>query len=292
MSPGAAGGGAAGTSPAPAVDVGAAILGTGFRVGATSEATGRAVADLLAPFAAHVSDVPAARRLLVVDGCARHDAAACVHRADRAVHRGSDRGDALGFLLADLNAAALDGYGGLAVHAGVVARHGRAVAFPAESGAGKSTLTAAGVAAGFGYVSDEALCVSFATGEVEPYPRAVTLSSWSRSAVGLGDVAGHALSAGESAVTPVELGGWPPPAAVRLAHVVTLVRRPGPPALVEGSRADAMAQLLHHSFNHYKRARQSFELCASLARQARAWRLELSDPVEAAALLLERLGAA
>ncbi|MFP5376346.1 MAG: hypothetical protein ACLGIO_06135, partial [Acidimicrobiia bacterium] len=234
---------------------------------------------------------PASRRLLVVEGCARHGAPACVHRRGRVAHRGDDGDGALGWLLAELNDGAIARYDGLAVHAGVVARHGRAIAFPAESGAGKTTLTAAAVAAGFGYLSDEALCVPFGSDDIAPYPRPLALSAWSRRHAGLDGVAGYRLSPDEVLVTPAALGAWPPPAGARLAHVVVLRRRPGPPALEPASAADAMAALLRHSFHHYKRPPESFARCASLAGQARAWRLGLSDPADAAALLAERLGA-
>lgn len=281
---------AAESTVALAVDVHAEVLGTGFRVGATRPTTGRLLADLLAPFAVPAVTVPPSRRLVVVDGCRRHDTASCVHRDGAAAHEADDAGGAVAWVLAEVNAVALDGYQGFAAHAGVVARHGRAVAFPAQSGGGKTTLTAAAVAAGFAYLSDEALCVRFDGGEVEAYPRPLALSPWSRRHAGLDHVHAHRLSAEEVAVTAAALGAWPPPAGVRLGHVVELVRRPGPPALLESRADEAMAQLVRHSFNHYKRPREIFELCASLAREARAWRLELSDPVDAAALLLERLG--
>lgn len=281
------------TAPAgrPAgADVTVEVLGTRFRVGATSDDAGRALADLLAPFATGPAPVPASRHLVVVDGCDAHGAAVCVHRGGAAVLRARDAGAAVAWVLAEVNAAALDGYQGFAVHAGVVARGGRAVAFPGESGAGKSTLTAAAVAAGFAYLSDEALCLRFGTGDVEPYPRAVALSPWSRHHAGLDAVPAHRLSADEVAIPPAALAAGPPPSEVRLAHVVRLVRRPGPPVLVEAGADVTMAELVRHSFNHYKRPRESFELCADLARRARAWHLELSDPAAAAALLFDRLG--
>jgi hypothetical protein len=82
-------------------------------------------------------------------------------------------------LLAGLNLHAIDGFGELAMHAGVVAAGDRVIAFPAESGQGKSTITAACLAAGFDYVSDEALCIEFASGRVIPYLKQVTLSDQS-----------------------------------------------------------------------------------------------------------------
>jgi hypothetical protein len=60
---------------------------------------------------------------------------------------------------------------GLFVHAGVVARAGRAILIPGKSGVGKSTLVAALVAAGATYYSDEYAPID-ADGRVHPYARA------------------------------------------------------------------------------------------------------------------------
>lgn len=60
------------------------------------------------------------------------------------------------------------------VHAGVVARHGRALVLPAATFAGKSTLVAALVRAGADYLSDE-YAVLAADGRVHPYARRISL---------------------------------------------------------------------------------------------------------------------
>jgi len=62
----------------------------------------------------------------------------------------------------------------LFVHAGVVARRGRAVLLPGRSFAGKSTLVAALVRAGATYYSDEYAVLDRA-GRVHPYARAIGL---------------------------------------------------------------------------------------------------------------------
>lgn len=272
-----------------ASDTEVVVLGTPCRVATTSAELGRVLHALLEPFVVAAPPAPPSRRLLVVEGCGRHDGTWCVHRGGEAPRRAADAGGAVAWVLADLNATALDGYRGFAVHAGVVSSAGRAVAFPAPSGGGKSTLTAAAVVAGFDYVSDEALCVDFDTRHVVPYPRALVLSPWSREHAGLDGTDVHELAPDEVAVAPARLGVGAPSPELRLSDVVVPVRRPGPPALVATSSTDAIALLLEFSFNHYKRPEASFRLCAELARDARAWRLELSDPAGAASLLLERL---
>jgi len=188
-----------------------------------------------------------------------------------------------------MNKKALDGFSGFAVHAGVVARKGCAIALPAPSGAGKSTLVAAALGSGFDYVSDEALCVNFGSHEVVPYPRPLAASSWSLRAAGLDPSQGEELGDDEFVFGPDRIGGFLAAPPLELGHVVGMIRRPGPPALVGVAPSNAMAWLLERSFNHYKRPAESFELAAALARKARAWRLEFSDPLEAAALLSARL---
>jgi hypothetical protein len=83
-------------------------------------------------------------------------------------------------LLWRLNRYAVHSLPGMSVlHAGAVARDGVAVVLPAESDAGKSTLVTGLVAAGFDYLSDEA--VGLDAGDLlQPYPKAVSLDrgSW------------------------------------------------------------------------------------------------------------------
>ncbi|HEX2701212.1 MAG TPA: hypothetical protein VHM89_13505 [Acidimicrobiales bacterium] len=265
------------------------LLGTPIRIGCTSSSLAAAVAELFSAFPSVAAGEPA-HRFVVVDGCATHGRERCVHTGSVTADVSGDAGTALSWLLTAVNGAALDGFAGLAVHAGVVASGTSAIAFPAPSGAGKTTLTAAALLAGFDYVSDEALCVEPSDGRLVPYPRALALSAWSRQAVGLDGTDGVALGAGEVAIPADRLGAAVALGPLALAHVVLLVRRAGAPALVPADRADAMTWLLQRSFNHYKRPTGSFELAAELARRATAWRLEFGDPTQAASLLRDRLG--
>ena len=202
----------------------------------------------------------------------------------------STSSDVLEALFADVNRRAIDDYSGFAVHAGVVANDGAAIAFPAESGTGKSTLTAACLGAGFAYVSDEALCVDPRDCRVVPYPKPIALapSTWS--------LVGYPIPAATDPGTKITrsasaLGASVVDAAsrLRLAHVVELARLGGTPRLVARPRADTIALLLAMSFNHYKMPRVAFEVASQLAAQSRAWRLEYGDPRDAAALLRAEL---
>ncbi len=177
------------------------------------------------------------------------------------------------------------------MHSGVVAAGERVVAFPAESGKGKSTITAACLAAGFDYVSDEALCIEFASGRVIPYPKQVTLSEHSRSLLDV-STPGVYLEGDhpEAGFRPEELGATTAKGDLRLGDIVQLVRYDGPPRLRPLPASEGVGMLLRMSFNHYKRPRETFDLVTDLARQSRAWELEYDHPGPAAALLWDRLG--
>lgn len=71
--------------------------------------------------------------------------------------------------------------GTLALHAGTVARDGRAVVMAAPQEAGKTTLTTALVRRGFDYLSDEAAAIDRSSLAVSAYPKPLTLDrgSWS-----------------------------------------------------------------------------------------------------------------
>lgn len=253
---------------------------------------GEAVDHLLAPFRRSPCGVPGRRRYSLVAaraGTSGHHSLYC----DCAVrYRSVTWASLADGLLAELNRHAIDGFAEFAVHAGVVAAGDRVIAFPAQSGDGKSTMTAACLAAGFDYVSDEALCVEFASGRVLPYPKPVTLSEHSCSLLGISTPGVHLEGDHpEAGFRPEELGGVTAEGALGLGDIVRLVRHDGPPRLRPLPASEGVGMLLRMSFNHYKRPADSFELVTGLARKSRVWELEYLDPGPAAALLRERLGA-
>lgn len=172
----------------------------------------------------------------------------------------------------------------VAVHAGVVARGGRALAVPAASGGGKTTLVAALLRDGWEYVSDEALVLG-PDGDVRTYPKWLSMSAWSLDRLGLEP---PPVGRPERAVAPGVLGEVAAGPVV-LAHVLLMERGAGP-SLVASARAGAAAELLRCSFNHYRDPAGSVARVATAVAGARAWRLQLDDPVAAAALLSEELG--
>ena len=263
------------------------MLSTRVLIGSTSARIGAEVHRLLAPFSAPVDDVPAEQQFLVVH---RSDADnCCLHRDGQPVAWSLSLDALLGLLLNELNRAAIDGFGGFAAHAGVVAIGHEAVAFPAASGGGKTTMVAACLAAGLGYVSDEALCVELGSGALVPYPKPLQLSPASCRALQRPPVTATGDAISDVNVTAGELGGEVACPPLELCHVVQLVRRPGPDVLTEIPPVSAAAWLLELSFNHYKRPHQAFRIVTRLARRSRAWRLEYSDAPPAAVLVADRL---
>lgn len=188
-------------------------------------------------------------------------------------------------LVAELNTSAVAEMRCFAAHAGAVAGNGTVLAFPSASGTGKSTFTAACLLAGFEYVSDEALCLDFDAGEVLPYPKPISLSSWSMNALGLSPSPETTV---ESLLSPRDLGAVAVHNNLPLHHVVLMDRGPGTPELEELSRSEVVALLLRNSFNHYKHPEKSFRLLTKIAQDCRAWRMRFDDPMEAAQMVDDR----
>jgi hypothetical protein len=94
----------------------------------------------------------------------------------RVVRRGLDPSVASATVVWRLNAIASESTAHVLLHAGCVAgRLGGGVVLIGGSGAGKSTLTAACVAGGLTYVSDELAAVDVRTGCLTPYPKPLCL---------------------------------------------------------------------------------------------------------------------
>ena len=210
---------------------------------------------------------------------------------DEKVIGGSDTwADAFGAMMATLNRRVIDDYTGYALHAGVVATEGRAIAFPADSGGGKSTLTAACLQAGFDYVSDEALCIDADSGFVELYPKPLGLSQWSRQRLGIDEGSlVFPAGTGEAMVTPADVGASIAASPIELSHIVIPTFGAGAPVLTKAPGRVAMATLIEFSFNHYKHQERAFTLAAELANRVDVWRLEYDDPVAAAQLVRTHL---
>lgn len=152
--------------------IAAEAFGVGFVIRADDDLAGQVVAILPpghVPLPDGSSGLPAFTVARGPGGAIRVD-----HEREQLVETG-DPGIALAALDARLRTVIAAGSPGMVfVHAGVVARAGRAIVLPAASMAGKTELVAALLRAGATYFSDE-FAVIDPVGRVHPYPRPLSI---------------------------------------------------------------------------------------------------------------------
>jgi hypothetical protein len=136
-------------------------------------------------------------------------------------------------------------------------------------------------------VSDEALCLDDAAAVVA-YPRPLALLPWSRATLGLRP---RWEETEETLLQAEDLGGSVVTAPPALSHVVLLDRGvDGEPDLRPLSRQRAAAELLRHSFNHWRAPATAFRLAHAAAAGAAAWAMTLGAPGVSADVVLRALG--
>ncbi len=173
------------------------------------------------------------------------------------------------------------------VHAGVVSRDGRAVAFPGVSGVGKSTLAGACVASGWDYVSDETLSFDSDTMEIVLYPKPIWMDGKATRSVGLDD-SGLAITPEryKYPVTPRDLGGRIAEGPIHLAHLV-LIERSGDegPRIEPLRQAEVVTLLLRNTFKKADDSERKFTDAVAVASQVDGHRLIFDEPMQAVHLL-------
>lgn len=158
----------------------------------------------------------------------------------------------------------------LQVHASAVTIDGATVVLPAVMNSGKSTLATALVAAGGGYLTDEAVAIDPGTGLVLPYPKAITLDpgSWTLFA-DLEPQLVRDLPRLHHAKWYVHPDAVRPGAIAPAAAPSTLVfpvYDPERPTLLEPvAPVDAAAELARHCFNLAAMGQVGVDLIARLA---------------------------
>ena len=99
-----------------------------------------------------------------------------VRRDGEELARGQLPGDAMGWVVWDVNRVAAEAGGDhLLFHAGGIEADGTGVLLPGASGSGKSTLVAGLVRGGLGYLTDELAALNMATGRLVPYAKPITV---------------------------------------------------------------------------------------------------------------------
>jgi hypothetical protein len=173
------------------------VLGTSVRLGAPGDLA--AAIDLVAgALAAADTSIPPARSIVLRR---RDDGRLDLLDDDRIVLPDVEPALAAESLAWRLNAVAAEATGHVVLHAGTVSTPdgGRGVVLPGPSGTGKSTLTAAAVADGWGYLSDEHAALDLATGRAVPLAKPLDLGDRGLvppEALRPGAAAGHTTAVG------------------------------------------------------------------------------------------------
>jgi hypothetical protein len=171
----------------------------------------------------------------------------------------------------------------LTVHAGAVSFEGAGILLPAPSHSGKSTLTAAMVSAGCDYLSDEAVSIDFASLEMEPYAKPLSLSPRSLHALGYRD---HAE--GPTEMVPASYlrpGSWGHSVQPRLL-VFPHYEKGNTTTLTTMSRGEALVELANNSFNFVEHGGEWLPGLRRVVAACSCWRLAMGDAKEAAETVL------
>lgn len=178
----------------------------------------------------------------------------------------------------------------LFVHAGSVAREGRALLLPAPPGRGKSSLVAALLRRGFEYLSDELGALDPVSGRAYPFPKRLALDPAAlRFFPGLIDrlqdreTSGVAL--GKRYARPEDLGA-DVAAPTSVDRIVFLgPQRRGRPRLTPLVAAEAVERLAASCLNLYRYRERGVILLSRVASAAEAFELSGGDPNDLATTL-------
>lgn len=177
----------------------------------------------------------------------------------------------------------------LFVHAGVVAKAGRAIVLPGLSRAGKSTLVLALLRAGAQLLSDELLAYDPATARLLPFARAVKVRD---ECVGyFPEVAGEFVGAGEGRFLPLPALGTHGIAASARAGVLAAPQWAAtgddtPRPITSGA---GLLHLARSTLNFGSQRERSIDHLAALAGASACFELSWCEPHAAAAALLRCL---
>jgi hypothetical protein len=119
---------------------------------------------------------PAAGHRYSLTASAADDGRVDVRRDGTPVASAQRPGDAVGWVVGDVNRATAESSGEhLLFHAGALEAGGIGVLVPGTSGSGKSTLVAGLVRAGLAYLTDELAALDLSSGQLLPYAKAITI---------------------------------------------------------------------------------------------------------------------
>ncbi len=217
-----------------------------------------------------------------------------VGRDGRDIARGQSHGDAVGWVVWDVNRSAAEASGHhLLFHAGALEAGGTGVLVPGASGSGKSTLVAGLVQAGLGYLTDELAAFDLASGMLLPYPKPITVKPGSFAALSDMDPAGRGATGPDGARTgdewQVAVGEGTGRRIGRLCapgFVVVPRYDPGAvTALTRLSDTEAFFALAVNAVNLLPHGATATEALGRLAARCRCFALTMSDLDEACRLV-------
>ena len=217
-----------------------------------------------------------------------------VRRDDEALAHDQRAGDALGWIVWDVNrSAAASGGAHLLFHAGALEVDGAGMLLPGTSGSGKSTLTAGLVTrAGLGYLTDELSALDLSSGLLLPYAKPITLKQGSfgvmpelhpdrRAGPGAAPWAAEEWQVAVGGPGGGRLGG---PCPLRWVVVPRYV--PGAPtALTPLSDTEAFLTLALHAVNLLSHGAAGSAALGRMVADASCYTLTVSDLDEACALV-------
>jgi hypothetical protein len=209
-----------------------------------------------------------------------------VCRDDEPLARDQRPGDALGWVVWDVNRSAAEASGHhLLFHAGALDAGGAGVLLPGTSGSGKSTLTAGLARAGLGYLTDELAALDLQSGELLPYPKPITLKAGSFAVLpdlDVGAWSGEEWQVPMGGATGRRLGGPCPPRLL----VLPRYEPDTPTRLTPLSDTEAFLSLALHAVNLLPHGAAGSAALGRVVAQAACYALSMADLDEACALLL------
>jgi hypothetical protein len=217
-----------------------------------------------------------------------------VARDGEELARGLPWGDAVGWVVWDVNRAAAEAGGDhLLFHAGAIEADGVGVLLPGASGSGKSTLVAGLVRHGLGYLTDELVAVHMGNGQLLPYPKPITVKPGSFGVLGdmdpdVSSLSGQPLWAGQEWQVAVgdgvgrRIGAASVPGFVVLPHYDAGAET----VLTPLSETEAFFALALHAVNLLPHGSDGTRTLGQLATECRCFSLTMSDLDEACRLLL------
>jgi hypothetical protein len=217
-----------------------------------------------------------------------------VHRDDEVLAHDQRAGDALGWVVWDINRSAAAASGAhLLFHAGALEADGAGVLLPGTSGSGKSTLTAGLVTrAGLGYLTDELAALDLTGDRLLPYAKPITVKHGSfdvvpelhpdrRSGPGAVPWAGEEWQVAVGGAGVRRIGRPCPLRWVIAPHYVPGV----PTALTPMSDTEAFLTLALHAVNLLPHGAAGSAALGRMVAGASCYTLTMSDLDEACALV-------